>query len=349
MTKISKDLVLILIIAILTYLVAVYLDIFEQFVTWSRLHEDWQLDELFIVLMSLVVAFIIFSLRRSTELQREIIHRQQVEELLQQTLNELQQKIEEGTAANILLKQEIINHQQTEAQALQLLEENRQLIRRSMTIQEEERKRLARELHDEVGQCLTAIQADARTISELTPDRRERIFTSAEAIMSVSSHIYDVMHSMMRRLRPSGLDYLGLEDALKNSIQDWQARHPETRCTVEVTGDLNEVHEDISINIYRVVQECLTNIAKHAQATQVMIHLQIETETTPEYLTLRLQDDGKGMTPDRINYGLGIIGIRERAQALGGTFKIASELNQGVSIIFRVPIGKTQTVSSETE
>jgi hypothetical protein len=348
LTKISKDLVLILIIAILTYLVAIYLDLFEQFVTWSRRYEDWQLDELFIVLMSLVVAFIIFSLRRSTELQREIIHRQQVEELLQQTLNELQQKIEEGTAANLLLKQEIINHQQTEAQALQLLEENRQLIRRSMTIQEEERKRLARELHDEVGQCLTAIQADARTISELTPDRRERVSTSAEAIMSVSSHIYDVMHSMMRRLRPSGLDYLGLEDALKNSIQEWQARHPETRCTVEVTGDLNEVHEDISINIYRVVQECLTNIAKHAQATRVMIYLQIETETTPEYLTLRLQDDGKGMTPDRINCGLGLIGIRERAQALGGTFKIASELNQGVSIIFRVPIGKIQTISSDT-
>jgi signal transduction histidine kinase len=227
---------------------------------------------------------------------------------------------------------------QEEKRTQQLLNENRLLIQKSLEVQEEERKHLARELHDELGQCLTAIQADAKSIRDLSPQGEGRIFTSADAILKVSAHIYDVVHSMMHLLRPSVLDNLGLVEALKEEIDSWKKRNPKINCNYTFDGDLSNLGEHTNISIYRIIQECLTNIVKYASATNVNIELKNDTEN----LNLFISDDGVGMDADsNVNdsgHGLGLIGMRERIQALNGIFSYETSSGKGFRIFIHIPL-----------
>ena len=228
-----------------------------------------------------------------------------------------------------------------EERTRQLLSENRLLIQKSLEVQEEERKHLARELHDELGQSLTAIQADAKSIKDLSPKSDDRVITSADAILNVSAHIYDVVHSMMRLLRPSVLDSLGLEEALKEEIGNWNKRNPETRCVYSFKGDLSKLGEHTNITIYRIIQECLTNVAKHASARNVSVELQ----NSKDDLQLTINDDGVGMdanSPDR-GMGLGLIGMRERIQALKGLFGYETSPGDGFRIFIHIPHNAGET------
>jgi len=229
--------------------------------------------------------------------------------------------------------------EEAEKKARTLLAENRQLVHTSLTVQEEERKHLARELHDELGQCITAIQADAKSIRDLSLGRDERIMTSSGAILEVSSRIYEVVHSMMQRLRPGILDDLGLVEALQEEISAWQERNPNTKYIFNTSGDLAGLGERINITIYRIVQECLTNVAKYAKAAQVTINLSANSGG----LVLSVEDDGRGMDLSVPGIGLGLIGMRERAEALGGTFSITSEPGKGLSITVTVSEYLTDT------
>jgi signal transduction histidine kinase len=232
--------------------------------------------------------------------------------------------------------------EEAEKNARKLLAENRQLVHTSLTVQEEERKYLARELHDELGQCITAIQADAKSIRDLSQGHDERVMTSSGAILEVSSRIYEVVHSMMQRLRPGILDDLGLVEALQEEISAWQERNPNTKCMFNTSSNLADLGERINITIYRIVQECLTNIAKYANAAQVTINLSANSDG----LVLGVRDDGKGMDLSvPTGSGLGLIGMRERAEALGGTFSITSEPGRGLSI--SVTVSEYLTNSSE--
>lgn len=221
-----------------------------------------------------------------------------------------------------------------EAQSRTLLAENRNLVHTSLNVQEEERKYLARELHDELGQCITAIQADAESIHDLSRDGDTRIKTSASAILDVSSRIYEVVHSMMQRLRPGILDDLGLVEALKDAIDAWQERNPDIHCLFNVSGDLASLGERINITVYRIVQECLTNITKHAQAENVTIAL----SRTTDRLLLDIKDDGQGMDVTLPRSGLGLIGMRERVESLGGKFSLDAREGEGLSIMISVPL-----------
>jgi signal transduction histidine kinase len=225
---------------------------------------------------------------------------------------------------------------QEEEKTHQLLNENRLLIQKSLEVQEEERKNLARELHDELGQCITAIQADAKSIRDLSPQYDQRIVTSADAILDVSAHVYDVVHSMMHLLRPSVLDNLGLVEALKDEIHDWNKRNPKTSCIHTFNGDLSSLGERTNISIYRIVQECLTNITKHAHAAHVNIKLENDTKK----LHLTINDDGVGMTDDPTSrhLGLGLIGMRERIQALNGLFLYETSSEDGFRISIHIPL-----------
>ncbi len=209
-----------------------------------------------------------------------------------------------------------------------LLEGNRFLIHKSLAVQEEERRHLARELHDELGQCMTAIQADAELIQELSRNRDQKVTTSAEAIVSVSSRMYDVVHSMMQRLRPSVLDDLGLVAALEEEVGAWQARFPHIDCSFTSSGELMGLGELINITLYRIVQESLTNIAKHANATRVTLQLARHEDS----LTLSIEDNGCGMDTENPGRGLGLIGMRERVEALSGSLSVQSSPGEGVII-----------------
>jgi glucose-6-phosphate-specific signal transduction histidine kinase len=226
--------------------------------------------------------------------------------------------------------------EQAEARTKKLLDENRQLIQTSLTVQEEERRHLARELHDELGQCITAIQADAESIRDLSRGKDERIVTRSGAILDVSARIYKVVHSMMQRLRPGILDDLGLVEALRDEISAWQDRHPEIECVFNVSGKLSTAGERINITIYRITQECLTNIAKYAQASHVVIDL-AEQEGR---LLLAIVDDGRGMDLSGPRSGLGLIGMRERVEALGGEISLEAAEGQGVAVRITVPLNR---------
>jgi len=229
--------------------------------------------------------------------------------------------------------------QQEKTKTLNLFNENRMLIHASLVIQEEERKNLALELHDEMGQCLTAIQADAEIIRDISQGKDKRIETSANAIMQVSSRVYDVVHSMMRRLRPGVLDNLGLIEALKDEIDAWNNRNIETQCEFNYSGELQDLDEHSNIMLYRIVQEGLTNISKHAAASHVLIEIQQLGKT----LQLVINDNGKGidLNPAKNIKGLGLIGMRERVETIDGNFSIESAPGKGFRIKITVPLNRT--------
>ncbi len=216
-----------------------------------------------------------------------------------------------------------------------LLDENRRLAQTLINSQEAERRRLARELHDELGQALTAIQVDAESINLLADDR-PGIRASALAIRDASSQVYEVVHSMMGRLRPPALDDLGLNDALLGLVNEWRARHAGIGVTFTLDEGLQGLADDIALAVYRIVQECLTNISKHAGATEVTVEVRRDDEGRE--LRVRVSDDGRGIRLGSGPGGLGLIGMRERVQALRGELDIDTVEPRGTLIEARLPL-----------
>jgi two-component system sensor histidine kinase TtrS len=248
------------------------------------------------------------------------------------------------------LREQILERRRAEKEVHELLDENRMLVGKSLVMQENERRHLARELHDEMGQCIAAIQADAEIISEFAARCDCRLVKSAEAIKSVSARIYEFVHSTMLQLRPSMLDNLGLGDVIREEIDTWRSRHPGTGCSLSINTDMDGLDEQTNITIYRIVQECLTNIAKYANARSVAIEIDCvdailpgDTDTLPvAALQISIRDDGVGMDPKVRGRGLGLIGMRERAGALGGMLVIEATPGQGVTIVVTLPLAHRQ-------
>lgn len=254
----------------------------------------------------------------------------------------------ELSQTNRALEKEVAERRKAEDDARRLLDEKRFLAQKCMEVQEDERHHLARELHDELGQCITAIQADAETIQKLSKDSDARLVASASAIRGVSSRIYEVVHSMMQRLRPSVLDDAGLVDTLKEEVSAWQARQPNTTYRLNVTGNLDALGERINISIYRVMQECLTNVAKHSMATEVVINFGIIEGSPVDRLQLEVQDNGVGMDPKSVVAGFGLVGMRERVEALNGEFELSATSGVGTNITVTVPLaGRQETFQPE--
>jgi two-component system, NarL family, sensor histidine kinase UhpB len=241
---------------------------------------------------------------------------------------------------------DITEHKQAEAAENQL-RETRLLAQHMSEVQESERRHLARELHDELGQCLTAIKTDAVLIRNRTETSEPKVFTSAQAIIDVASHIYDVVHNMITRLRPSPLDDLGLLPTLQESIAAWQQRQPQITFSLEVEGKLDHLNEAMNMTVFRVVQEALTNAVRHAEASEIAILVaNKQDETQQDQITIDISDNGKGMEVHDFHSDVdfGLLGMRERAQSLGGQFTLDSSLGNGVRINITIPLGADKTV-----
>jgi len=215
------------------------------------------------------------------------------------------------------------------------LAENRLLSQRYLLVQEEERRNLARELHDEMGQCINAIKLDAVSIRDLARGRDPDIEGSANAIIELSGHVYDSVRGIIQRLRPAALDALGLHDAVGDLVAQWQRRNGGVACTFTAAGDLSDLGEVVNITIYRFVQECLTNVAKHAQAAQVTVSLE---RRAPGEIAVAVLDDGRGMDIGAKRTGLGLVGLRERVEALNGAVHIESTPGCGLSVAASIPM-----------
>lgn len=211
--------------------------------------------------------------------------------------------------------------------------ENRQLHRHALRIQETERARLARELHDELGQSLTAIRADAAGILARPESLPTASLESARAIVAVAGRIYDQTRAMMRRLRPPGLDELGLAAALEENIAGWRRQRPDIAYRLQFDGDFEPIESDLAIHLFRIVQEGLTNAHRHAHAHTVTIGLTV----APQTVRVAVCDDGDGFDPDTTPAGLGLSGMRERAELLGGTFTVTSRPGAGTELQALLP------------
>ncbi len=223
-------------------------------------------------------------------------------------------------------------------------EQNRHLTKQTLAIQEEERRHLARELHDEMGQSISAIKAVAASIGQRSTDEKTK--SSIQQITDISSRIYNVVRGMMKRLHPVILDELGLIPALYDVVDDWNTHHENTFCHFEADSyDLNNLSREVSITIYRLIQECLNNVAKHANAEDVFITLNSKKST----LELSIKDNGQGFDQKQRTLGLGLPGMRERVEALNGRYEINSESGKGVHIQVTLSLQKETQVSNNSE
>lgn len=225
--------------------------------------------------------------------------------------------------------------------ARQQLRETRLLTTHMDEAQEEERRHLARELHDELGQCLTAIKTDAVLIRNRTEQSEPKLFQSSQAIIDTASHIYDVVHNMITRLRPSPLDDLGLVPTLQESISKWQSRESDIHFSLDVDDGISGLDEKLNMTVFRVVQEAITNAVRHAQAKNIAVRIYRITHNEIPHLSIEISDDGIGMEVKDFHSDVdfGLLGMRERAHSLGGTFELNSRLGEGVSLHVMIPIG----------
>lgn len=233
------------------------------------------------------------------------------------------------------------------AQLDRLLLENRRLAQDHLRAQDAERKSLARELHDELGQYLNAIKTDAVAIQDRAADNPP-VLRAASAIVGHADHVHGVVRDLIRKLRPVGLDELGLQAALEHSLDHWQQRLPALRFAASFEGDLDDLGEQIALVLYRLVQEGLTNLSTHARARSVRIRL-ARTRLPPdsdESIVFEMTDDGCGADLSGKQSGLGLIGMRERVEMLGGRLRIATEPAKGFSIVAHIPLSVRTRESS---
>ncbi|MBD2363398.1 sensor histidine kinase [Anabaena minutissima FACHB-250] len=198
----------------------------------------------------------------------------------------------------------------------------------------QERNRIAREIHDSLGHALTAqsIQLEnALLFCHSNPDKTQVFVSEAKQLASIA--LKEIRQSIST-LRSDPLQEKNLESALTSLIEDFGNR---TNITLDSTIDLTQsVTIEVKTAIYRIIQEALTNISKHSHAKQVTLKLQ----TTPEYLHLLIEDNGRGFNPEQNTTGFGLQGMRERTLALEGNFRLASEMGKGCCVTVNIPLRK---------
>ena len=243
----------------------------------------------------------------------------------------------------------IVSHRDITAQiraqaAENELKQNRELSQLIRSRVEEERRGIAQELHDELGQCVTAIRTIAESITKRSGDGAPEIKSQAQSINQIAGRIYDGMHNIVRRLRPAELDILGLTETLRETVSGWAARYPGIAFDLKLGGDFENLGEAANITIYRLVQEALTNIARHANASRVEVAL---TRDASDTLTLSIRDNGHGnVSMEMSGGGFGLLGMRERVQALNGEFSVSGKPGQGTEV--RAVLPMTQKNTEET-
>jgi two-component system sensor histidine kinase UhpB len=207
------------------------------------------------------------------------------------------------------------------------------------TIQEEERSELARNLHDEVSPLLFSVDVDATTIAELAGERNNPdVVDRARAIQTAVAEMKTNVKTILGQLRPGGMAAINLKGAIENMVAYWKARHEDIRFVVEVPEESFGLKIDTAIQ--SIVRESLSNAMKHAAAAQVAVRI----ARTSRSVVLEIEDDGLGLSSPGGRDGFGVIGMRERAAALGGTLAVApSNDRRGVTVRAEIPIGGPAT------
>ena len=294
-----SDLWLVLGAALACYVISVAFELNESLIGSLSHYERWQLDELPLTGMVFAFGLAWYALRRRRETESALRLRERAE-----------------------------------AHASELLTHNRELAQQLIAVQESERLSLARELHDELGQRCSAILIETACLRRCAADDRAALLGAAARTDMAAQSLYQLVGGMLRRLRPANLDALGLVAALQELCESWEERSG-VACVFHFDPMDEALPERINIAVYRVAQEALTNVARHAHANQVRLFL---TRDASLGLGLTIADDGRGMDPARATRGLGLLGAAERAAALGGELHVDSAPGMGLRLSLRVPL-----------
>lgn len=259
-------------------------------------------------------------------------------EALRLAHDELEQRVSERTASlsHALVSLEAALEERHKAEAAR-----HQLLILLAGAEEEERRRLSRELHDQTGQHLTGLLLGLDTLRQAQPPGSESA-ELAERLRQEASSLSAQVHQLAWELRPPALDDMGLEATLLTFVRDWQHRHAVEADFHVVNPDGKRMPPDIESTLYRVVQEALTNVARHSQASRVSMVLEHRRD-----IALIIEDDGVGFDVDTAlnsSKRLGLLGMRERVAMVEGTLTIESAPGKGATLIVRIP---ADTVSKE--
>jgi PAS domain S-box-containing protein len=240
----------------------------------------------------------------------------------------------EGEHCLLTVAMDITDRKEVEDKARRSRAELRALAGRLLLVREEERTRIAREIHDELGQALTGLKIDLSFLKRHVEDRPE----VSESVQSIVDRIDGTMDSVRRiatDLRPSVLDHLGLEAAIEWQVQEFQ-RRTGVATTVRVESSGAAIDDVRATALFRMLQETLTNVARHAGAANVTVSFTVGKVD----LALEVRDDGRGIDPAEVAGGrsLGLVGLRERAIACGGKVSIEGTPGQGTRVTIRLPL-----------
>ncbi len=241
-------------------------------------------------------------------------------------------------AVNFLERERQSQLEQAQQERLKALEQQeslrRELLQHTVRAQEEERAHIARELHDEMAQTLTAFSLDLGTLQQAF-SRNVKAAPVLKRLQDLSRQMSQGMYRMVRALRPAHLDELGLEAALRYMLeQDFKPRG--LPASLEISGESRRVELLVETVLFRVAQEALTNVQRHAQATDIRVRLGYEKDS----VNLRIYDNGQGFDPAQsfsAPHGWGLAGMQERAESLGGRLRVESAPGQGTEIEVWIP------------
>lgn len=243
-----------------------------------------------------------------------------------------------GAAFNRMVRvlQENIENERRAARAERQLSDSRELTRWIDQQIEQERRVIARELHDELGQSVTAMRSMALSVAgrvQLIDPESER---AARVIADESSRLYEAMHGMIPRLAPLVLDKFGLDEALHDLAERVQRGHPEVQIEVRVSLAAEPPVGDVALTLYRAAQEGITNALRHGQAT----HIRLDVAAESGFITLDLVDDGRGLNGEASTRGghYGLRWLAERVESVGGVIRLEPADGRGVRLAVRVPV-----------
>jgi len=272
--------------------------------------------------------------------------RKVIETLSQRTVElaasnlELSVEVGQRKAAEAALKKSERHYSQLLEQSDRLQEQLRQLSRQILSAQEEERREISRELHDVIAQTLTGINVRLAALSKEAATNTEGLDRNIARTQRLVEESVDIVHRFARELRPAVLDDLGLIPALHSFMKNFTTRTG-VRTHLTAFAGVEQLETTRRTVLFRVAQEALTNVARHAQASRVEVILQ----KLPAGICMRIKDDGKSFQVERTLHGnggkrLGLLGMRERVEMVGGTFCIESAPGKGTTIQVEIPFGK---------
>jgi len=237
---------------------------------------------------------------------------------------------------------DITQRKQVEQQREVLLKANRRLVQGLIQAREEERTMLARTLHDDIGQKLTAIQMYAAAVtSQCSGKTCPAAKHGMRTIQDIATGLIETVRGQLKQLRPPQLDQLGVKAALASLCSDWE-NSSGVPCRLNVDDTVDTLDDAEQLNLYRIVQEGLTNVARHARASRVYVNLKLKEDGI--HLTLR--DDGCGFDPSAQTEGIGLTGMRERMDLLGGSMRVESAAGKGTRLIFHCNLIKPDLFST---